>query len=74
MSHVDLILTSGRVVLDGYSQHSTNGIYLFDTLFYAALAKGASAVTMSDYTRVAGWTKSIDMRSYEYLMVPICTQ
>ena len=47
------------------------GIYFFNTYFFTSLTRTANSTECFNYEGVKGWTKTVDLFSYKYVIIPI---
>lgn len=67
---IEFYLKSLKNQLEQTSPETAKKVYFFNTFFFASLTrKGKRGI---NYDAVQKWTRSIDIFSYDYVVVPIC--
>lgn len=67
---IEFYLKYLKIQLEQTSPETAKKVYFFNTFFFASLTrKGKRGI---NYDAVQKWTRSIDIFSYEYVVVPIC--
>lgn len=67
---IEFYLKYLKIQLEQTSPETAKKVYFFNTFFFASLTrKGKKGI---NYDAVQKWTRSIDIFSYDYVVVPIC--
>lgn len=67
---IEFYLKYLKTQLEQTSPETAKSVYFFNTFFFASLTrKGKRGI---NYDAVQKWTRSIDIFSYDYVVVPIC--
>lgn len=67
---IEFYLKYLKIQLEQASPETAKKVYFFNTFFFASLTrKGRRGI---NYDAVQKWTRSIDIFSYDYVVVPIC--
>lgn len=67
---IEFYLKYLKIQLEQTSPETAKKVYFFNTFFFASLTrKGKRGI---NYDAVQKWTRSIDIFSYDYVVVPIC--
>lgn len=67
---IEFYLKYLKIQLEQTSPDTAKKVYFFNTFFFASLTrKGKRGI---NYDAVQKWTRSIDIFSYDYVVVPIC--
>ena len=53
------------------SRHETSKVYWFNTYFYTSLTQNVKGKGRINYDAVRKWTRSVDLFSFDYVIVPI---
>lgn len=65
------MLTLRRYLFD-QARVPPNKVYMFNTFFHSSLTDtGRNYKAIINYDKVKGWTRDVDIFSYDYILVPV---